>query len=201
MKKRLLDYNLKVRLPIIIFVVLAVFTVTYYATYAERNGIGYSPEQPIKFSHKLHAGDMLIDCKYCHTGVDKSRVASIPSADICMNCHTLARTDKPEIQKLGDYFKNGKPILWKRIHKVPDFVYFNHSVHVNKGIDCINCHGDLKQMEQVGQVNSFTMGACLNCHRAPEENIFVRSQRGLWEREDGSQNIKKGPENCSACHR
>jgi hypothetical protein len=192
MKKHLLDYNLKVRLPIILFVVLSVFTITYYASYAERNGIGYSPEQPIKFSHKLHASDMLIDCKYCHVGVDKSRAASIPSADICMNCHTLARTDKPEIQKLGDYYKNGKPILWKRIHKVPDFVYFNHSVHVNKGIICINCHGDLKQMEQVGQVNSFTMGACLNCHRNPEENILNFASL---------KNIKKGPENCSACHR
>lgn len=193
MKKHLLDYNLKVRLPILIFVILSVFTITYYATYAARNGIGYSPEQPIKFSHKLHAGDMQIDCKYCHVGVDKSRSASIPSADICMNCHTLARIDKPEIQKLTQYYKEGKPIEWKRIHKVPDFVYFNHSAHVNRGIDCINCHGDIKQMEQVGQVNNFTMGACLNCHRNPEENI--QNFQAIKD------NIKERPENCWTCHR
>ncbi|MCE1165462.1 MAG: cytochrome c family protein [Bacteroidetes bacterium] len=193
MDKHLLDYNLKVRLPIILFVVIAVFAVTYYSTYAERNGIGYSPEQPVKFSHKLHAGSMQIDCKYCHTGVDKSRNASIPSVDICMNCHTLARKDRPEIQKLTDYYEKNRPLEWKRIHKVPDFVYFNHSAHVNKGIDCANCHGDVKQMEVVGQVNSFTMGACLACHRKPETKI------SNYEEIKGS--LKKGPEYCVACHR
>lgn len=193
MKKHLLDYNLKVRLPIIVFTAVLAFTVTYYASYAERNGIGYSPEQPIKFSHKLHAGDMQIDCKYCHVGVDKSRTASVPSADICMNCHTVARADRPEIVKLVKYYNEKKPIEWKRIHKVPDFVYFNHSVHVNKQIDCVNCHGDVKQMEQVAQVNSFTMGACLTCHRKPEQKI------SNYEQIKG--NLKKGPEYCAACHR
>jgi hypothetical protein len=193
MKKHLLDYNLKVRLPVIVFTALLAFAVTYYASYAERNGIGYSPEQPIKYSHKLHAGDMQIDCKYCHIGVEKSRVASIPSADICMNCHTVARADRPEIVKLVKYYNEGKPIEWKRIHRVPDFAYFNHSVHVNKNIDCVNCHGDVKQMEQVAQVNSFTMGACLTCHRNPEKKIS--------NYEEIKGNLKKGPENCSACHR
>ena len=193
MKKHLLDYNLKVRLPIIVFTAVLAFTITYYASYAERNGIGYSPEQPIKFSHKLHAGDMQIDCKYCHVGVDKSRNASVPSADICMNCHTVARADRPEIVKLVKYYNEKKPIEWKRIHKVPDFAYFNHSVHVNKGIDCADCHGDVKQMEQVGQVNSFTMGACLTCHRKPEQKI------SNFEQIKG--NLNKGPEYCAACHR
>ncbi|TRZ53524.1 cytochrome C [bacterium] len=193
MNKHLLDYNLKVRLPIIAFVAITVFAITYYASYAERNSIGYTPEQPVKFSHKLHAGTMQIDCKYCHTGVDKSRNASIPSVDICMNCHTLARIDKPEIQKLKGYFEQNKPLEWRRIHKVPDFVYFNHSAHVNKGIDCVNCHGDVKQMEVIGQVNSFTMGACLTCHRQPETKIVNYSEI--------KNSLKKGPENCAACHR
>lgn len=193
MNKHLLDYNLKVRLPVIAFVIIVVFAITYYASYAERNSIGYAPEQPIKFSHKLHAGGMQIDCKYCHIGVDKSRAAMVPSVDICMNCHSLARTDRPEIQKLADYYVNSKPLLWKRVHKVPEFVYFNHSAHVNKGIDCINCHGDLKQMEVAGQVNSFTMGACLTCHRNPEKRIVNYAEI--------KNNIKKGPENCAACHR
>jgi len=193
MNKHLLDYNLKVRLPVITFVVLAVFAITYYASYAERNSIGYTPEQPVKFSHKLHAGSMQIDCKYCHSSADKSRSAGVPSVDVCMNCHSLARKDKPEIIKLTGYFEKNIPLEWKRIHKVPQFVYFNHSSHVNKKIDCINCHGDVKQMEVVGQTNSFTMGACLTCHRTPEAKIS--------NYEEIKNNIKKGPEYCAACHR
>lgn len=193
MKKLLLDYNLKVRVPIVIFVAISVFAITYYASFAERNGIGYSPEQPINYSHKLHAGDMQIDCKYCHSGVDKSSFANVPSTETCMNCHSLARTDRPEIQKLRQYYEEGKPIPWKRIHRVPEFVYFNHSSHVNKGIDCKNCHGDIAKMEVVGQVNSFTMGACLDCHRNPEKKIA--------EFELIKDNLKKGPEYCNACHR
>jgi hypothetical protein len=193
MNKHLLDYNLKVRLPVIAFVVLAVFAITYYASYAERNSIGYTPDQPVKFSHKLHAGSMQIDCKYCHSSADKSRSAGVPSVDVCMNCHSLARKDKPEIIKLTGYFEKNIPLEWKRVHKVPQFVYFNHSSHVNKKIDCINCHGDVKQMEVVGQTNSFTMGACLTCHRTPETRIS--------NYEEIKNNIKKGPEYCAACHR
>lgn len=193
MNKFLLDYNLKVRLPIIIFVVLAVFAITYYYSFAERNGIGYSPDQPIAYSHELHAGQMQIDCQYCHTNVEKSAFANVPSTDVCMNCHNFARTDRPEIQKLTQYYKEGKPIPWKRIHRLPEFVYFSHSVHVNKGIDCVNCHGDIARMEKVGQVSSFTMAACLDCHRNPEKRI--------QDFELIKANIKKGPEYCSACHR
>ena len=191
MKKFLLDYSLKVRLPIILFVAVAAFAVTYYVSYAERNSIGYSPVQPIKYSHKLHAGDMQIDCKYCHVGVEKSRFASVPAVNICMGCHSIARKDTAEVQKLAWYYNNGFPIPWKRIHKVPDFAYFNHSVHVNKGIICESCHGDIKSMEVVGQVNSFNMGACLKCHRNPHERLPNAKEI----------NAQNGPENCSACHR
>lgn len=192
MRKFLLDYNLKVRLPILIFVVLAVFVITYYASFAERNGIGYSPDQPVNFSHKIHAGDMQIDCKYCHSDVDKSSFANVPSTETCMNCHSLARTDKPEIQKLTQYFKEGRPLEWERVHRVPDFVYFNHSSHVNKGIDCANCHGDVQNMDKIAQVSSFTMGACLDCHRNPEQ---------IKDFEKIKNSLNKGPEYCSACHR
>jgi predicted CXXCH cytochrome family protein len=188
-KKNLIDFSLKVRLPITLFVVIASFAVTYYASYAERNGIGYQPEQPIKYSHKLHAGEMGIDCKYCHVGADKSRYASVPAVSICMGCHALARADKPEIQKLTEYYNQNKPIPWKRIHKVPDYAYFNHSVHVSKGIDCINCHGDIRNMEVVGQVKNLNMGACLDCHRSAHEKF-----KDLVD-------VKNGPENCWSCHR
>jgi hypothetical protein len=197
MKKFLLDYGLKVRLPIILFVIISTFTITYYVSYAERNGIGYQPDQPIKFSHKIHAGDMKMDCKYCHIGVEKSRVASIPAVNVCMGCHSIARADIAEIVKLKQYWDEGKPLLWKRVYKVPDFVYFNHSVHVNRGIDCQSCHGDVQSMDtlavdpfkSMGQVNSFTMGACLNCHRNPHENIPYLKE------------VNNGPDNCAACHR
>jgi predicted CXXCH cytochrome family protein len=189
MKNSLLDYILRVRFPVILFVVIASFTITYFASRTERDGIGYTPAQPINFSHKLHAGQMQIDCKYCHTGVEKSRHASVPSPSVCMNCHRVARKDKPEIIKLAKYYNDGTPILWKRIHKVPDFAYFNHSVHVNKGIDCKSCHGNVDQMDKIAQMNSFSMGACLDCHRNAHAKV------------PESTMLKNGPENCYACHR
>lgn len=189
MKKSFIDYALRVRLPVILFVIVLSFAVTYFASRAERDGVGYSPDQPILFSHKLHAGDMKIDCQYCHTGVEKSRHAMIPPAETCMNCHRIARKDRPEIIKLTKYYTEGVAIPWKRIHKVPDFAYFNHSVHVIKGIDCVNCHGDVKQMEKVAQMNSFTMSACLDCHRNAHQRFPKLA------------NLNVGPDNCFACHR
>lgn len=189
MKKTVLDYTLKIRLPIILFVIALTFVITFYVSRPERDGIGYAPEQPIKFSHKLHAGDMAIDCQYCHTGVAKGRHALVPSVNICMNCHAVARKNQPEIIKLTEYYETGKPLPWKRIHKVPEYAYFNHSVHVNKGIECISCHGDVAQMEVVSQVRGFTMTACLECHRNPHEHL------------DYLEKVNIGPDNCAACHR
>ena len=189
MKRTILDYALKIRLPLTLFIIAASFIITYYVSRPERDSVGYSPEQPIKFSHKLHAGQMEIDCQYCHIGVTKERHALIPSVNICMNCHTIARKDKPEIIKLTQYYTEGRPIPWKRIHKVPEYAYFNHSVHVNIGIECSSCHGDLKGMERVIQVKPFTMTACLDCHRNPEKNLPYMKK------------VNYGPENCWACHR
>jgi hypothetical protein len=133
---------------------------------------------------------MKIDCQYCHSAVDKSRFATIPSTAVCMNCHSVARKNKPEILKLAKYYAEKKPIEWKRIHKLADFAYFNHSVHVNKGINCTKCHGDIDKMDVVGQMKSFTMGACLDCHR----NAHLKLPEIAGQ-------IKNGPENCAACHR
>lgn len=188
MEKSLLDHKLRVRLPITIFVVVASFTLTYYFSYAERNNVGYGPSQPIAFSHKLHAGDMNIDCKYCHVGADQGRHATVPSTDICMGCHAVARLDKPEIQKLSQYYETGKLIPWNRVHETRDFAYFNHSVHVNKGIDCSECHGTVQQMEVITQVEPLTMGACLECHRTAPQRFAQLA-------------VKQGPEDCGACHR
>jgi hypothetical protein len=190
MKKVQLDYALKARLPVTVFVILIAFALTYFISRPERDGVGYSPRQPIKFYHKLHAGQMKIDCQYCHIGVEKGRFATIPAESICMNCHTIARKERAEIVKLTKFFEEKKPIPWKRVHKLADFVYFNHSVHVNKGIDCKKCHEDVAQLETGTQLHSFTMGSCLNCHR----NVH----QVLPELKD---KIKNGPDYCSACHR
>src|ERR1035438_4339646 len=107
MKKTFLDYVLRVRLPITLFIALISFTITYFASRAERDGIGYTPDQPINFSHKLHAGDMRIDCQYCHTGVEKSRIAMVPPLETCMNCHRITRKDRPDIIKLTKYYNEG----------------------------------------------------------------------------------------------
>lgn len=189
MKKTLLDYTLKVRLPLTIFVIILAFLVTFYVSRPERDGIGYSPEQPVKFSHALHAGTMELDCQYCHTGVTKGRHALVPSVNICMNCHTVARKDKPEIVKLTRYYEEGIALPWKRIHRVPEYAYFNHSVHVNKGVECETCHGDVTEMEVVSQAKGWTMTACLECHREPHEFLPYL------------KDVKNGPENCFACHR
>ena len=189
MKKSFLDYVIRVRLPITLFVIIATFAITYFVSRSERDGVGYTPTQPINFSHKLHAGKMKIDCQYCHIGVEKTRHAMVPAVSTCMNCHTIARADKPEIKKLKKYYNEDIAIPWKRIHRVPGFVYFNHSVHVTKGIDCVSCHGDIRNMDKVGQMKSFTMGSCLDCHRNAQEKVpYVKK-------------LKNGPENCWTCHR
>lgn len=132
---------------------------------------GYAPEQPIKFSHKLHAGDYKINCNYCHTGVYKGKGANIPSANICMNCHNAIKQSSPEIQKIYRAIEKNEPIQWVRVHNLPDFAYFNHAQHTNVGgLDCENCHGEIAKMEVVQQRSSLTMGWCIDCHRKTDVN-------------------------------
>ncbi|MCS7019672.1 MAG: cytochrome c3 family protein [Cytophagales bacterium] len=132
---------------------------------------GYAPTQPIPFSHKLHAGEYEIDCKYCHTGVEKGKSANIPSANICMNCHNAIKTTSPIIQKIYEHIEKDEPIQWVRVHNLPDLAYFNHQQHVKvAGLDCENCHGNIKEMEVVQQVSLLTMGWCIDCHRKTDVN-------------------------------
>ncbi|MEB2777048.1 c-type cytochrome [Algoriphagus sp. D3-2-R+10] len=136
---------------------------------------GYAPSQPIAYSHALHAGTLEIECQYCHTGVEIGKSANIPSANICMNCHTHVQNLQgkegvsPEIQKIYDAVDNNQPIEWVRVHNLPDLAYFNHSQHVVVGeIECQTCHGPIQEMEVVGQHSSLTMGWCIDCHRQTE---------------------------------
>lgn len=136
---------------------------------------GYQPKQPIAFSHKVHAGQYEIECKYCHTGAMKGRSANIPSPNICMNCHTQIRkgtiTGESEIAKIVAAVENNRPIEWVRIHNLPDLAYFNHSQHVNVGgIECQTCHGPIEEMDVVKQYSLLTMGWCIDCHRKTDVN-------------------------------
>lgn len=157
-------------ISIFLFTAIA-FKVVINNLYAVGVQKGYAPKQPIAFSHKLHAGQYEIDCNYCHTGVNKSKSANIPSPNICMNCHSAIKTESPEIQKIYAAIENNKPIEWVRIHNLPDLAYFNHAQHVNVGgLDCENCHGDIKEMEVVQQASLLTMGWCIDCHRKTDVN-------------------------------
>lgn len=138
---------------------------------------GYAPEQPIPYSHKLHAGTLKIPCMYCHVNVDKGRHASVPALSVCMNCHSQvrkisgAKEDSPHIKKLVEAYETGHPIQWVKVHMLPDFVFFNHQRHVKRGVACQTCHGDVQSMDRVEQVESLSMGWCVNCHRKPENNV------------------------------
>ena len=109
--------------------------------------VGYTPKQPVPYSHKLHAGDLGIDCRYCHIAVEKSPIAMVPPAEICMNCHTVVFKDSPRLALVRESFEKGTPIEWVRVHKVADFAYFDHSRHLNKGVGCVTCHGRIDQEE------------------------------------------------------
>lgn len=129
------------------------------------NNVGYAPVQPLDFSHKIHSGDNKIPCLYCHTNAERSPNATVPSINICMGCHNVVATGKPEIVKLRQHYESGRPIEWVRIHSLPDFVYFSHQRHLAKGIECQTCHGPVETMPRVYQVRRLNMGDCVSCHR------------------------------------
>ena len=163
--------NKTVRSAIVWVFILLASKATFDGMYGIGVHQGYAPKQPIAFSHKLHAGEMKINCAYCHTGVYKGKQSGIPSANICMNCHNAIKRESPEIQKIYAAIENNKPIEWVRVHNLPDLAYFNHAQHTNVGgLECKNCHGEIEKMEVVQQRSSLTMGWCIDCHRKTEVN-------------------------------
>jgi mono/diheme cytochrome c family protein len=168
---------------------------------------GYAPEQPIKFSHKLHAGSYKINCNYCHTGVYKGKGANIPSSSICMNCHNTIKRESPEIQKIYKAIEQDKPVEWVRVHNLPDLAYFNHSQHVNVGgLECKQCHGDVENMEVIQQRSSLTMGWCIDCHRKTNVNHAGNAYYDKLvelHKKDGNKDLKVanlGGLECGKCH-
>ncbi len=200
----------KALIGIVAAVVTAVITKgTIDALYTVGVQQGYAPTQPIKYSHKVHAGDYKIDCNYCHTGVRKSKNANIPSPNICMNCHSAinkgANTGTEEIQKIYDAVENNTPIEWVRVHNLPDLAYFNHSQHVEVGkVECQTCHGPVEEMEVVKQYANLTMGWCINCHRDTPLNTKGNGYYDkLVEIHEGKGEFtvaENGGLDCAKCH-
>ena len=167
-------------------------------------GLGTSPyitgqsvhrHQPVQFSHRHHVESMGIECRYCHFNVEESAFAGIPPTHTCMTCHSQIWADSPYLEIVRDSYANQKPLEWTRVHDLPDFVYFNHSIHVKKGMGCASCHGRIDKMATVYQENSLTMGWCLECHRNPEQNIRPRSEitNMAWKPGD-EPSVKNGEE-------
>lgn len=187
--------------------------------------VGYTPEQPVPFSHAIHAGKLKMDCRYCHTTVEEAAHAAIPHAGVCWNCHagkqgdqlpqTVAvHSESVKLLPLRESVATGEPVLWRRVHDLPDYAYFNHSVHVNSGVSCVTCHGRIDTMEVVGQQKTLSMGFCISCHRNPEPSLRpVDEVTNLaWEPPEGESAEVIGErmaaalqlhpkQNCSTCHR
>jgi hypothetical protein len=186
---------------------------TYYFT-PKYSRVGYEPIQPVPFQHSLHVTQLGMDCRYCHTYVDRSGHSNVPTSSTCMNCHSQVLTDSPALAPIRQSYESGEPVPWVRIHKTPDYVYFNHSVHVNRGISCVECHGQVNEMDIVHQVKPLSMLFCLDCHRDPES--FVRPVEEVYnlnwkaptakdQKEMGTQFVHDWrihpPQSCSGCHR
>lgn len=173
---------------------------------------GYQPEQPVPFSHALHAGELVISCYYCHSSVERAAVATVPATKVCMNCHQLVARDKASLEPVRQSAATGQPLQWVRVHKVPEYAYFPHAPHVQAGVGCSSCHGDVARMDVVRQVEPLSMGWCLDCHRDPGPHLRAPDEitDTAWKApadqtaraaEWAAQRRLAPPLDCSGCHR
>ena len=174
--------------------------------------VGYRPEQPVPFSHRLHAGDLEIDCRYCHVNVERTAAAGVPATQVCMNCHRVAMAQSPLLEPIRQSASTGFPMEWVRIHEVPDFAYFHHAAHVRAGVGCVSCHGRVDQMDVVRLEAPLSMAWCLDCHRNPAPNLRPSDQvtNMRWIPPENQAEVAKRmidtqrlrpPVDCSGCHR
>lgn len=154
--------------------VLAIFMIIQRSPYVTY--VGVARTQPVQFSHLHHVGDDGIDCRYCHTSVEVSSSAGIPSTEVCMNCHTQVWANSPYLEPVRQSWRTGQPITWERVHDLPDFVYFNHSIHVAKGVGCDTCHGQLEQMNGIWKNQPMSMEWCMECHFNPAKYVRPKDQ-------------------------
>ena len=143
----------------------------YYGGSPQTTDVGYAPQQPVPYSHALHVGQLGLDCRYCHTTVEKAAHAALPSTEVCMNCHQKIAADSKKLLPIRESAATGEPVRWVRVHDLPDYAYFNHSAHVTRGVGCVSCHGRVDQMDVVSQEERLSMGWCLECHRNPEPHL------------------------------
>src|SRR5690606_3885340 len=148
----------------------AIFTVWYWFS-PYYTDAGYRPEQPVPFSHKLHAGEMGLDCRYCHNTVERSAHAAVPPTQTCMNCHSQVATESPALEPIRHSYEHGEPVEWVRVHQLPDYAFFDHRPHLAAGVGCVSCHGRIDQMTVVEMAKPLSMGWCLECHRDYEPNL------------------------------
>jgi hypothetical protein len=191
---------------------IAVVGFFWYYGSPKYTDVGYRPVQPVRYSHKLHAGDLGLDCRYCHFNVEISPVSNVPPTQVCMNCHKMILPESEKLLPVRESWATGVPIQWQRVHQTPDFAYFNHAAHLHAGVGCYSCHGNVANMEVVEQVEPLSMGWCLDCHRHPE--MALRPQNELtnmnWTPPADQMEIArkmiaekkiKPPVDCSGCHR
>lgn len=186
--------------------------IVWFGFSPKTTNVGYAPEQPVPYSHALHAGELGIDCRYCHDTVERTGYAAIPPTQTCMNCHAAVRTESPKLAPLREAHAAGRPLDWIKVHDLPDYAFFNHSVHVNRGVGCVECHGRVDRMEVVRQEQPLSMGWCLDCHRDPAPRLrppeFVtqmdwapdEDRRTLGRRLMEEAGIHPSTD-CSICHR
>jgi hypothetical protein len=174
--------------------------------------VGVPVEQPVPFSHKHHVADVGLDCRYCHTSVETSAFAGIPPTETCMSCHAQLFSDSQMLEPVRASFRNDMSLLWNRVHTLPDYVYFNHSIHISKGIGCSTCHGRVDQMPLAWREKRLQMEWCLECHRAPERFIRSRDQVFSMEYQPPPDQLEVGRKlvaeykvqkltDCYTCHR
>ena len=190
----------------------------YYYALPSYTRVGYQPEQPVPFSHEQHVGQLGLDCTYCHTQVFESSYSTVPTSQTCMNCHNPKKANvkgnSSLLAPVRASYDTGRPVEWKRVHKLPDYAYFNHAAHVNKGVSCVSCHGQVNEMKIVRHDQALSMGWCLKCHHEPDANLrpFSEVTNLAWApsdgqtREDVGKVIKKDlqvnpPTTCQGCHR
>jgi hypothetical protein len=200
---------------VIVLACVAFYVYTQVARSSYLTGQFLEKQQPVQFSHKHHVGDDGIDCRYCHATVETTATASMPPTQTCMNCHSQLWNDSPYLEPVRASFRENKPIEWERVHDLPEFVYFNHSIHVNKGVGCSTCHGRIDQMPAVYQENTLQMEWCIACHRDPElrirpkDQIFnmnwqdsdLTTEERLQLKKDYKIRSREMLTSCSTCHR
>ncbi|MEE4273990.1 MAG: cytochrome c3 family protein [Thermoanaerobaculales bacterium] len=174
--------------------------------------VGYMPTQPVPYSHALHIGELGMDCRYCHTGVEVAAAAAVPPTQTCMNCHSKVRAESEKLIPVRESYATGMPVEWIRVHDLPDYVYFDHSAHVRRGVGCVSCHGRIDTMEVVYQAEPLSMGWCLECHRNPERHLrpveFVTALDWVPQEDQlelgarlAEVNHIDPPTDCNTCHR